>query len=152
MKNYAISITGELPSVVRETADQIAASTPDDVSKVMTTESRLAQEAFFVLTLDTKNQILGKHMITLGLVDASLVHPREVFRTAIIDNASAIILAHNHPTGNTAPSSDDIRITNKLVSAGEVVDIKVLDHVIIAWDGTKTTANSLREPGVVSFK
>ena len=93
--------------------------------------AELTQEKLFVLMADTKNRIIHCEAVTTGLVDRSQVHAREIFRKAIIHNASRIIIAHNHPSGDPTPSSADITCTNGLVAAGKVVGIEVLDHVII---------------------
>jgi DNA repair protein RadC len=89
------------------------------------------QEHFYILMLNTKNHIIAEHKISTGILDASIVHPREVFKPAIKNSASKIILIHNHPSGDPSPSSEDIDITNKLKSFGDELGIKVLDHVII---------------------
>ena len=123
--------------------------TPADAAGILSDTATLAQEAFTVLTLDTKHHIIDRHLITLGLLDASLVHPREVFRTAIQDGAAAILVSHNHPSGDPTPSAEDIRITRQLVEAGKVLDVQVLDHVVIGRGETPFT--SLRETGLVNF-
>jgi len=89
------------------------------------------QEHFCILCLNTKNKIVGVHTISIGSLDASIVHPREVFKAAMLNNASRIICLHNHPSGDPEPSRDDIGITRRLVEAGEIIGIEVLDHVII---------------------
>ena len=129
--------------------------TADDVARRLRDDSRvLDKEAFWVLNLDSKNYLKGEPWrVTEGLLDASLAHPREVFREAIRCAAAAVVVVHNHPSGDPAPSAEDIRITKQLVEAGRIVDIRVLDHVII---GKKTEQNgtdflSMREAGVVSF-
>ena len=88
-------------------------------------------EHFLVATLDGSHRIINLRMITKGLVNRTIVHPREVFRGAIADNAVAIIIAHNHPSGNLTPSPEDHSITIRLVEAGEILGIKVIDHIII---------------------
>ena len=93
------------------------------------------QESFWVLLLNNKHRLLRRIRVTKGLVNRSLVHPREVFREAIRENASAVILAHNHPSGDPAPSTEDISITERLVDAGKIIGIQVLDHLILG-DGT----------------
>jgi DNA repair protein RadC len=92
------------------------------------------QENFIVLLLSTKNHILGDYLISKGILDASIIHPREIFRPAIKDSASKIILVHNHPSGDSKPSEEDMEITDKLIAAGKLVDIQILDHVIIGRD------------------
>lgn len=92
----------------------------------------LEKEVFVVLLLNSSNKIFREVTVTQGILNASLVHPREVFRLAITENAASIIILHNHPSGNANPSSSDIEITKQLIKAGEYIDIKVLDHIIIA--------------------
>src|SRR3989338_682938 len=89
------------------------------------------QEHFIVLYLDSKHHILKEETISIGTLDASLVHPREVFKRAIQESAYGIILVHNHPSGDPEPSEEDKEITRRLFDVGEVVAIKVLDHIII---------------------
>lgn len=89
------------------------------------------QEEFHIITLDTKNQVIDTHQITVGTLDASLVHPREVFRAAIKDAASSIILTHNHPSGDPTPSREDIAVTDRLTECGTTLGIDVLDHIIL---------------------
>lgn len=93
------------------------------------------QETFFVIALNRKNYPIGVHRATIGTASSSLVHPREVFRFAIMESASAIIIGHNHPSGDPAPSSADIQITRQLRDAARTIDIDLLDHVIV---GDKT--------------
>jgi DNA repair protein RadC len=128
---------------------------PGDVARLLGAGSRsLDTERFWVLHLDTKNTLKGSPFnVTRGILDASLVHPREVFREAIRTGAAAVILAHNHPSGDTSPSSEDLRMTRQLIEAGAVVDIKVLDHVVLgraSAQGGKAFF-SMREEGVVRF-
>lgn len=92
------------------------------------------REHFVVLLLGTKNQLLGINTVSIGTLNASIVHPREVFKPAIIANANAIILGHNHPSGDSNPSPEDRALTKRLVRAGELLGIAVLDHVIIGSD------------------
>ena len=93
--------------------------------------SDLDREQFWVLLVDTKLNVIGANCVSIGTLDASLVHPREVFKPAILANASGVILAHNHPSGNTAPSDEDIIITQRLRKAGEILGIYVHDHIIV---------------------
>ena len=88
-------------------------------------------EYFYAILLDTKNVIISKEEISKGTLDASLVHPREAFRSAVKKSAKSIIFVHNHPSGDINPSKDDFLTTKRLVEAGEILDIKVLDHIII---------------------
>jgi DNA repair protein RadC len=111
--------------------------------------SMMAQEAVVVLTINARNRMIWRHLVTLGLADTSLVHPREVFRPAILDGAVSIILVHNHPTGEVDPSAEDFKVTRQIIEAGKVMGIKLLDHVIIGR-GEKPF-NSIRESGMVTF-
>ncbi|MEI6788830.1 MAG: DNA repair protein RadC [bacterium] len=129
--------------------------TPEDVAGVMRELARgLDHERFWVLNLDTRNRLKGHpHEISRGILDSSLVHPREVFKPAIQGGCAAIVLVHNHPSGDPTPSAEDIRLTRQLVQAGLVVGIKVLDHMIL---GRRTPDQSrdflsLRESGSVEF-
>jgi len=92
------------------------------------------QENFIVLMLNSKNQIIDEQLISKGILDASIIDPREVFKPAIKNSSSRIILIHNHPSGNPEPSKEDRETTGKLIVAGELLGIKVLDHVIIGID------------------
>jgi DNA repair protein RadC len=94
-------------------------------------EENPMQEAFYAVYLDRKNHPIGRHLITLGTVDSTLVAPREVFRGAIIASASALVVAHNHPSGDPAPSQADVRVTRALQEAAKVIEIPLLDHVIV---------------------
>ncbi|MEO8637668.1 MAG: DNA repair protein RadC [Candidatus Taylorbacteria bacterium] len=90
------------------------------------------KEHFVVFYLDSRNQEIQREIISVGTLNESLVHPREVFEGAIKNNASSIIIAHNHPSGDLGPSEADIEITKKLIHAGKILDIKVADHVIVS--------------------
>ena len=135
--------------MVREAISPTPCRTPEDVARLLADTAQLAQEAFTVLTLDSKNKVIDRHLVTLGLVNASLVHPREVFRLAVLDNAAAVVVSHNHPSADPTPSAEDIRITRQLVEAGRILDIPLLDHVIIGRGEHPHT--SLRESGLVTF-
>lgn len=93
------------------------------------------QEEFHVVTLDTKHRMIDSHRITVGTLDASLVHPREIFRAAIRDTSSAVLLAHNHPSGDPTPSREDITVTDRMTEAGKLIGIDVLDHIVLAREG-----------------
>jgi len=108
----------------------------DAFRKYLESEDR---EHFMVMMLDNKRRIIGIHTISVGTIDETLVHPREVFKAAILANAHAIILGHNHPSGDATPSIDDIEITRELVRAGEYLKIAVLDHIIVGQDGSFTS-------------
>ena len=96
--------------------------------------AHLAHEEFHVLLLNSQNGPICQRQVTRGILDASLIHPREVFRDAIVLRAAALILVHNHPSGNPEPSTEDIKVTRQLSAAGEQIGIPVLDHVIVAGE------------------
>lgn len=107
---------------------------PKDVWERMEDVRRSRKEHFVVFYLDSRNQEIQREIISVGTLNESLIHPREVFEEAIKHNAAGIILAHNHPSGDTKPSEADIEITKKLIHAGKILDIKIIDHVIVGND------------------
>ena len=116
------------------------------LKKILSKEDSLSRcrEHFWVIIVDTRNRVRFVELISIGTMNASLVHPREVFRRAIKRGASSIILGHNHPSGNPEPSEEDVRITRKLVDAGRIVGIEVLDHVVIG-----SSSFSFKEKGLI---
>jgi DNA repair protein RadC len=104
------------------------------------------KEHFWIIGLNTKNAIKFIDLVSLGTLTSSIVHPREVFRLAVNRGVASIIAGHNHPSGDPAPSRDDIAVTERLKKAGEILGIAVLDHVIIGSDGQFT---SLKEQGIL---
>jgi DNA repair protein RadC len=109
-----------------------AVRAPEDVAKLVMDEMRtLDREHFRVILLNSKNRVISVETISVGTLNASIVHPREGLKPAIMKSAAAIILVHNHPTGVPTPSQEDIAITKRFVKAGEIVGIDVLDHIII---------------------
>ncbi len=100
-------------------------------------------EVFAILCLSTKHRVIAYHEVSRGTLDATLVHPREVFKAALLANAAAIILTHNHPSGDPAPSPDDMALTRRLVDAGKLIGTDVVDHIVIG-DGCYV---SFRERG-----
>ena len=113
----------------------------------------LRQEVFWALLLDTRNRLIGRPLeVTRGLLDTSPVHPREVFNLAVRHSAAAVILAHNHPSGDPSPSPEDLRVTRQLVEAARILGIRVLDHVIVGREtDTRPGHLSLREQGLATF-
>ena len=93
------------------------------------------REIFAVFMLDGKNRIVSYNLVSLGSLNQSIVHPRETFKAAILANAAAVIMVHNHPSGDTTPSTEDTELTRRMIQAGEVLGIKVLDHIIISTNG-----------------
>ena len=127
------------------TASRPAVRTPADVAGLVMEGMRyLDKEHFQVVLLNTKNQVLGVELVSVGGLSSSLVHPREIFKVALRRSAAAIILVHNHPSGDPEPSPEDIGVTGRLVEAGRLLGIEVLDHVVIG-DGCYA---SLRQRGL----
>jgi DNA repair protein RadC len=105
---------------------------PEDGAKYMMNDMRfLTQEHFVCLYLNTKNQVIHKHTVFIGSLNASIVHPREVYREALKRSAASIIALHNHPSGDPAPSREDIEVTKRLAECGKIIGIDLLDHLII---------------------
>lgn len=128
---------------------------PDDVASILREDARvLEKEVFWVLLLDTRKRLVSSPCkVSEGILDASLVHSREVFKRAVATSAQAIILAHNHPSGDPTPSAEDIKITRRMVEAGRILEIPVLDHVIMGCrkQGDDSDFISIRESGLVKF-
>jgi DNA repair protein RadC len=129
--------------------------TPEDAARLVRDTARvLDTEVVWVIHLDAKNNLKRNPVeVSRGLLDASLVHPREIFRDAVKSGTAAVVLVHNHPSGDPTPSAEDVRVTRQLVEAGKVMDIKVMDHVIVGRaeaHGVKDFL-SMREQGMVNF-
>lgn len=119
-------------------------SSPKDAYEMIKEQLEgLDREQFIIACLNTKNEPTNISVVSVGSLNKAIVHPREVFKTAILSNAASIMAFHNHPSGDTDPSQQDIQLTNRLYEAGELLGIKLLDHLIIG-DGTFT---SLKEKG-----
>jgi DNA repair protein RadC len=126
--------------------EQVVIAAPGDVARFMIPRLRdVRHEVFIVLLLDTRNGLIGSREISRGTLNASIVHPREVFKQAIDALAASVIVVHNHPSGNAEPSAEDIAITRQLVDAGKLVGIPVHDHIIVAGDAF----TSLAERGIL---
>ncbi|RPI86169.1 MAG: DNA repair protein RadC [Nitrosopumilales archaeon] len=114
---------------LREPQDHVR--TPEDLFKnIQKVNIEYEKENLILITLNTKNQIINSYIISIGTLDASLVHPREVFRHAIIDCAHSVIIAHNHPSGDVTPSNCDKEVTQLLIKASDIIGIVLLDHII----------------------
>lgn len=131
-----------------EKQKKIAITRPEDIVRLI--RSRLLgkeKECFMVIPLNKRNVVIGnEEIISMGTLDSSLVDCREVFRKAIVKSAASVVIAHNHPSGNTEPSPEDIDITRRLVKAGETLGIEVLDHVIVSDEGY----TSLKSRGIIN--
>ncbi|SDI58318.1 RadC family protein [Natribacillus halophilus] len=120
--------------------------TPEDVSEYVMEDMRfLNQEHFVAIYLNTKNQVLFKKTLFIGSLNASIVHPREVFKEALRRSAASVVCLHNHPSGDPSPSREDREVTKRLVECGKVLGVEVLDHIIIG----DRRYSSLREHGII---
>ena len=107
-------------------------TSPKDIYQIMRDFiGNMDRETFVMAALDTKNNVNALHTVSVGSLNASIVHPRELFKVAILANAASIIVAHNHPSGDPAPSQEDISLTRKLVEVGILLDIPLLDHIVV---------------------
>jgi DNA repair protein RadC len=127
-----VAEASERPSLVK------ISSSEDAIAYCRRRFDRLTKDAkreeFHIVTLDTKNQVIDTHQISVGTLDASLVHPREVFHAAIKDSARSILLVHNHPSGDPTPSPQDRQVTDRLSESGNLLGIEVLDHIVLGRD------------------
>ncbi len=114
-------------------------SSPEDIAEIFIPLLRdEVKEKFIVICLNSANKIIKYETVSIGNLNSSIVHPREVFKVAIENNSANIILLHNHPSGNSEPSKEDVEVTKKLVNAGKIMDINVYDHIIIAGNSFKS--------------
>jgi len=139
-----VAATIELSSRIRERGER-AIREAGDVIPYLSSIAQKPQEYFVCITMNGGNRIISRRVITIGLADQALVHPREVFAEAIRERASKIIVAHNHPGGDMTPSREDIRITENLQKAASILGLDLLDHVIVAKGGYF----SFREEGML---
>ena len=149
--NYATALVS-LPLVCEARGGSIR--TPEDALRVCADLATLAQEAFHVLTLNTRNKLMNRHMVSLGSINSTSVSVSLCMRCAVIDNAVSLVAVHNHPSGQNTPSAEDIEITRKLIEAGRILGIRVLDHIIVGRDPDTGAATqlSLRERGLCQFE
>ncbi|WP_062350020.1 JAB domain-containing protein [Bacillus kwashiorkori] len=142
---YSIQLVKEKSEVYD--LDNISITSPEDAAKAVCTVLNLhrsACEQFVVFTLNTKNEIIGVHPLFKGSLSSAIVHPREVFQTALLNNAASIICFHNHPSGSVSPSNQDIELTKTLQFASQIMGVSVLDHIII---GDENNYTSMKEKG-----
>lgn len=134
-KAAQIKAAFELSRRLEDDADEkpgVLIKSPEDVAAAV--RSRLKgkkKEHFLVLCLDTRNRLINCKAVSVGSLDTSVVHPREVFKEAVSSSAASVIFVHNHPSGDPEPSKEDVELTRRLVKAGEIVGIEVLDHIIV---------------------
>ena len=126
-------------SLIKEySKEDIYFNKPEQVYNELTWVYGQKKEFFIAFYLDTKNKIIAREIISIGTLNSSLIHPRELFKGAIVRSANTIILAHNHPSGSLEPSEEDIRTTKRLIDCGELLGIKILDHIIATDKGFKS--------------
>jgi len=127
----ALELSKRLEADVGEKPQPVLKS-PEDVAAVMRSKLKgKKKEHFWVLCLDTRNRLINRKLVSIGSLDTSIVHPREVFKEAVSSSAASVIFVHNHPSGDSEPSKEDIELTKRLVKAGEIIGIDVLDHIIV---------------------
>ena len=133
--------------------DKPIVDSPDEVADLLRPlVLNLKQEVFFALLLNTRNQVIEIVEVSKGTVDKTMVHPRDVFSSAILANAAKILVAHNHPSGDPAPSEQDLQVTEGLIMAGKILQIEVIDHIIVGHktDSRKIDTVSLRRLGFIA--
>lgn len=108
---------------------------PDDLERFVEPLKHYSEEHFVAFHLDARNSVIGYHIVSHGTVSSSLVHPREVFKAALLANSHALIVAHNHPAGSLTPSNEDLEVTETLIKAGDLLGVKVIDHIIVSSNG-----------------
>ncbi len=121
---------------------------PEDIFRQVSHFADRKQERFIAATLNGANEVIAVRVVSLGLVNRTLIHPREVFSDAIHDRAAAVVVAHNHPTGRLEPSREDVEVTARLVKAGRTIGIEVLDHLVFSAEGYYSFRES--DPGLFS--
>lgn len=131
--------------VVKDAGDAPIVSCGSEAAKELENIKAADREHFVVLCLSARRRVIARETVSIGTLSASLVHPREVFKPAIMANAAAIIIAHNHPSGDFSPSAEDREATKRIMRAGEILGIPLLDHVIVSTAGYF----SFREGGIL---
>lgn len=132
---------------ISEVADGIYMTQPEKVAEFLRAIGLASQEQehLVALIMNPKNMVVGYYTVVIGLVDTAYVHSRELFRQAIIMNATGLVMAHNHPSQHCEPSHDDVRITSHMKEAGDIIGIKLLDHIIVS----ETSYFSFREKNMI---
>jgi DNA repair protein RadC len=131
----AVEFSRRLEAMASEKPQPVLKSPEDVAAKVRSQLKGKKKEHFLALCLDTRNRLINLKLVSMGSLDTSVVHPREVFKEAISSYAASVIFAHNHPSGDPEPSKEDIELTKRLAKAGEVLGIDVLDHIIVCDEG-----------------
>ena len=120
---------------IREPDTDTSVMSPADVVALLDTEGKADRECFWVLHLSNQNQVIEKELVAMGVLDSAVIHPREVFKKAIMNGAKGIITVHNHPGGKAKPSANDEATWDQLSKAGDIIGIEVMDHIIITPSG-----------------
>jgi DNA repair protein RadC len=131
--NYRVRVR-----LVRERAERFGPTITcaGDIAALLTPElASLDREHFVALHLDVKNRLISRETVSIGHLSAALVHPREVWKAALLANAASVAFVHNHPSGSTEPSREDLELTRRLYKAGEILGVPVLDHVVVSTSG-----------------
>lgn len=143
LKNHLKYIVPEYKlALIKESGiDPVVINSPDDVERILEPLKLYSEEHFISLHLDGRNQVVGFQIVSHGTLTSSLVHPREVFKAALVANSHSLIVAHNHPAGSLKPSAEDIETTKTLIKAGQILGVSLLDHIVVSSKGT----TSIRE-------
>ncbi len=131
----ALEFSRRLEAEANEKRKPVLKSPEDVAAKVRSQLKGKKKEHFLVLCLDTRNRLINPRLVSMGSLDTSVVHPREVFKEAVSSCAASVIFTHNHPSGDPEPSKEDIELTKRLAKAGEILGIDVLDHIIVCDEG-----------------
>ena len=152
MYELTLSIPPRTKPILRD-GHVVKIRTPADVTQECGDLAQAGQELFAALYVNTRNNLIDRRLLAVGSMDTCVVSPQEVFTAALACRASAVIIAHNHPGGETTPSPEDLQITRKLIDGGKLLGINVLDHIILAQNDAenRVDAMSLRETGMVMF-
>jgi len=129
--------------IIRELTGDYTINNAKDVYKYLEEFKNQDREHFIVIGLDSKNKPCYREIVHIGTLNKTVIHPREVFKKAIMMSSNSLIIAHNHPSGDTAPSQEDIKVTNDLKKCGEILQINLLDHIIIGKDSYKSIINEV---------
>jgi proteasome lid subunit RPN8/RPN11 len=124
--------------LIREINENVIFESAKDIYNYLSEFKNQDREHLIVIGLDSKNKPIYREVVTIGILNCSLIHPREIFKKAIMMSCNSIVIAHNHPSNDTEPSKEDLQATENLVKAGELLQIKVLDHLIITNDDYKS--------------
>lgn len=148
MKTYRVERVRETAKMYELKSGGIVRSpeSAEEIFREVFNTDAMTKEHLMLASLNTKNKVEALHIVHIGSLNASIVHPRDVMQLAVLDNAASIILAHNHPSGDPAPSNEDIQVTKRIKDAGKILGIELLDHIIL---GDFNKSVSLKEKGYI---